>query len=416
MSLIKQLKCLGPGLLYAGAAVGVSHLVQSTRAGAMFGSSLIIVIILSNLLKYPFFQVGPRYTAATGKSLLDGYFKLGKWAVVLFFLLTLATMFVIEGAISVVTAGLLEEVFDLKISIVFQTALLLAFCIFFLIWGRYGLLNKLIKFIIILLSLCTIVSVISAYSSYIPPLTKPQFDFHTPEHLIFLVALIGWMPAPIDISVWHSMWSVAQNKETGNQTSMRDALLDFNIGYVTTAILALGFLGLGAPVMYGRGEAFPNSAAAFAKQLIHLYTQNLGPWAYPVIVIACFTTMFSTTLTVLDAYPRMLRKMTTQLFPVKFNDEECKKVYSGWVLIMAIGTVIFLSLFLENMKAMVDFATILSFVVAPLNALLNYLIMQDKDLPSEAHFSGKMKLFSLIGFIFLTGFSLYFLNFRFSFL
>jgi len=28
------LKSLGPGLLFAGAAVGVSHLVQSTRAGA----------------------------------------------------------------------------------------------------------------------------------------------------------------------------------------------------------------------------------------------------------------------------------------------------------------------------------------------------------------------------------------------
>ena len=28
------LKSIGPGLLFAGAAIGVSHLVQSTRAGA----------------------------------------------------------------------------------------------------------------------------------------------------------------------------------------------------------------------------------------------------------------------------------------------------------------------------------------------------------------------------------------------
>ncbi len=34
---------LGPGLLYAGAAIGVSHLVQSTRAGAEYEFGLIWV-------------------------------------------------------------------------------------------------------------------------------------------------------------------------------------------------------------------------------------------------------------------------------------------------------------------------------------------------------------------------------------
>ena len=35
------IKKLGPGLLFAGAAIGVSHLVQSTRAGADFGWGLL---------------------------------------------------------------------------------------------------------------------------------------------------------------------------------------------------------------------------------------------------------------------------------------------------------------------------------------------------------------------------------------
>ena len=42
---------LGPGLLFAGAAIGVSHLVQSTRAGAEFGWGLIWALILVNILK-----------------------------------------------------------------------------------------------------------------------------------------------------------------------------------------------------------------------------------------------------------------------------------------------------------------------------------------------------------------------------
>ena len=50
------LQKLGPGLLYAGAAIGVSHLVQSTRAGAEYSLSLIFVIIIANIVKYPFFD------------------------------------------------------------------------------------------------------------------------------------------------------------------------------------------------------------------------------------------------------------------------------------------------------------------------------------------------------------------------
>ena len=48
-------KKLGPGLLYAGAAIGVSHLVQATRAGALYAFDLALVILLINLIKYPFF-------------------------------------------------------------------------------------------------------------------------------------------------------------------------------------------------------------------------------------------------------------------------------------------------------------------------------------------------------------------------
>ena len=69
---ILNLKKLGPGLLFAGAAIGVSHLVQSTRAGADFGFGLLWALLISIILKYPFFQFGSRFALATKTSLLDG--------------------------------------------------------------------------------------------------------------------------------------------------------------------------------------------------------------------------------------------------------------------------------------------------------------------------------------------------------
>ncbi|NVK27203.1 MAG: divalent metal cation transporter, partial [Flavobacteriia bacterium] len=77
-------KYLGPGILFAATAIGVSHLVQSTRAGADYGWSFLWIILIANVLKFPFFEFGTRYANATGESLIEGYKKLGTWAVVLY--------------------------------------------------------------------------------------------------------------------------------------------------------------------------------------------------------------------------------------------------------------------------------------------------------------------------------------------
>jgi Mn2+/Fe2+ NRAMP family transporter len=113
MNMIRAIKNLGPGLLFAGAAIGVSHLVQSTRAGADFGFGLLWALLLVNLFKYPFFQFGPRYASATGESLIDGYKRLGSWVLVAYFVLTLLTMFTIQAAVTVVTAGLANNLFGI---------------------------------------------------------------------------------------------------------------------------------------------------------------------------------------------------------------------------------------------------------------------------------------------------------------
>ena len=73
MKHLKSLKkTLGPGILFASTAIGVSHLVQSTKAGALFGFGLLWAVIAANILKYPFFEFGSRYANATGKSIIDG--------------------------------------------------------------------------------------------------------------------------------------------------------------------------------------------------------------------------------------------------------------------------------------------------------------------------------------------------------
>ncbi|MFC1566119.1 Nramp family divalent metal transporter [Candidatus Neomarinimicrobiota bacterium] len=413
--IINQLKSLGPGLLWAGAAIGVSHLVQSTRAGANYGFALIWAVLLANLFKYPAFEFGPRYAAATGKSLLHGYSEIGKWAIGVFLLMTFGTMFTIQAAVTIVTAGLAAYLFGIPLSPIIWSIIVIFICILILMIGRYPLLDKLIKLVIVLLSISTIVAVIGAVShgnSVQPDFIKPQV--WTLSGIAFLVALMGWMPSAIDISVWHSLWTIERKKETEHAPSLKEALFDFNLGYFGTAFLALGFLTLGAMVMYGSEVHFSPSGAGFARQLIDMYTDTLGEWSSPVIGLAAFTTMFSTTLTVTDAFPRVLRKSSEIIFKKQLKNKNTNYLYWVWMLIVVSGSLIVIAFLKNEMTLLVDLATTLSFLTAPILAYINYKVVTGKTMPIEFQPKRWLKVLSWIGIIFLSGFSFLFLAWRFG--
>ena len=404
-----NLKKLGPGLLFAGAAIGVSHLVQSTRAGADFGLGLIWALLLVNLFKYPFFQFGPRYASATGESLLDGYRKMGKGILIAYFILTFATMFTIQTAVTIVTAGLASSLFgnlglDPELTVKVWTIIVLTVCLGLLIIGKYKLLDNLIKIIIVTLSVSTIAAVIMAVQGHDSGIEWTQILPSDSLGIAFLIAFMGWMPAPLDISVWHSLWAVEKRKDD-KEFQSKSAMFDFNVGYIGTVILGLCFVLLGALVMYGSGEGFSSTAGEFSGQLIDMYTTSLGEWSYVLIGIAAFTTMFSTTLTCLDASPRAMDR-TVELLANK----NYKKGYLTWILILAAGTVGIFFFFASEMGLLVKIATILSFITAPFYAIINYKLISGKYTPEAYRPNLMLRILSVLGIVFLVGFSIYYLT------
>ena len=396
-------KSLGPGLLFAGAAVGVSHLVQSTRAGADFGFGLLWALLIAAFFKYPFFQFGPRYAAATGETLLDGYKKLGKGVLVISYSISFITMFIIQAAVTIVTAGLAVSLFGF-FDMVTWSFLITILSITILLIGKYKLLDNLMKYVILLLTICTLIAVSVALIKNNQAFTFTQVFPKGAIEITFLIAFLGWMPAPLDISIWQSIWSLEKERATLKKTTTKQALFDFNIGYFGTIFLAVCFVILGALVMYNSGESFSNKGDVFAGQLITLYTKNLGNLAYVFIAIAAFTTMFSTTITTLDASPRTMTKANDLLF-----SEKIKLNYWFWILLLGVGTYIILRYFRDDMGLMVKIATILSFLTAPFYAILNFILISGKHTPKKHQPSIYMKILSVCGIIFLIGFSIWFL-------
>lgn len=399
------LKKLGPGLLFAGAAIGVSHLVQSTRAGADFGFGLLWALLVIHAVKYPFFQFGPRYATATGESLLDGYAKLGKWVLVAYFVITFATMFTIQAAVTIVTAGLAANLFGISTNPVIWSAILISVCFLLLVFGKYKLLDNLMKVIIVLLTISTLIAVFVAAIKNENAISFSQIIPHGAIEISFLIAFLGWMPAPLDVSIWQSLWAIEKKKETNTEFNTKQSIFDFNIGYVTTLFLGICFVALGTFVMFHSGNSFSGSAIKFSKQLIDLYTTNLGDNMKIFIGIAAFTTMFSTTITTLDASPRAMTKTFDLLTKKSF-----KNLYWFWISFLALGTLAILIFFISKMGVLVKIATIFSFLTAPFFAILNFILISSKHTPKKWQPSVPLKLLSIAGIIFLISFSIWYLT------
>ncbi|MGM0546661.1 MAG: Nramp family divalent metal transporter [Bacteroidota bacterium] len=400
-------RSLGPGLLMAAAAIGVSHLVQSTRAGATYGFALVWAVILANFFKYPFLEYGPRYAIATGESMIEGYKRLGKWAIGIFVVFTIGTMFAVQAAVTIVSASLAAKLTGIALSPLIWSAILLAICIVLLISGQYSALDGAIKLIMTVLAVSTVVALGAALfqggqhevTSYYPSIWNVA-------GVSFLIALMGWMPIPIDAAAWHSLWTLEREKQTQYRPKLKESLLDFNIGYIGAALLALGFLFLGALVMYGSGEEFASSGAVFSGQLLNLYTDSLGDWLYPVIIICAFTTMFSTTLTVTDAYPRVSRRILEVLMPETINEKDNLHIYRFLLVVISVislGVLYFLG---DSFTLMVDLATTLSFLTAPVLAYLNYKLVTADHMPKHCRPHPWLKWLSWSGMVFLSGFAL----------
>lgn len=396
------LKKLGPGLLFAGAAIGVSHLVQSTRAGADFGFGLLWALLLVNLFKYPFFQFGPRYAMATGESLLEGYQKLGKGVLLAYFALSLGTMVTIQAAVTIVTAGLAVQLFGITTDITLWCFIITAICFAILIIGKYKVLDTVMKVIISILTVTTVIAVASAVGFNESSIEWTQVLPENNTQWVFLIAFMGWMPAPLDVSVWHSLWTIEKQKTLSKPPNKN--MIDFKIGYLITLFLGVCFLSLGALVMFDSGQTFSNQGVTFSKQLIDLYTTNLGSGAFLIIALAAFTTMFSTTLTCLDASPRAMAK-TSELLNFSFL-----KKYTFWLAILAISTLIVLVFFLSEMGLLVKIATVLSFLTAPFYAVINLRLITSQYTPKAWRPSLLIKIISVLGIVFLLGFSFWYLS------
>jgi Mn2+/Fe2+ NRAMP family transporter len=393
-----RLGALGPGILMASAAIGGSHLISSTQAGARFGWQLAFVVVLANLLKYPFFRFGPQYTMESGRSLVEGYAAKGRIYLWVFFALVSVSSVISTAGVGLLCAVILGFMLPASMSgsVAALATLMMASAWLLLIAGHYRALDTVTKVIILTLTVATVVATFMAASA--GSTRAPDFVDPSPwtwATLPFLVAIMGWMPAPIEISALNSLWIRA--KQEIRPSRIKDVLFDFNVGYVTSAVLALFFLALGALVQYGSGVEVASEGGAYVDQLLQMYGTAIGEWAVPLMSVIAFACMYGTVITVIDGYARACAESLRLL---RGDSDFSKRSLNLWLTgIAALGLVIIVAMS-ASLAAMLTFAMISAFITAPVFAWLNFSLVR-----SQSSLTPTLRYLSYAGLAYLAGFA-----------
>ncbi|TMO74630.1 hypothetical protein CWC17_07805 [Pseudoalteromonas sp. S3785] len=394
-----RLGALGPGILMATAAIGGSHLVASTQAGALFGWQLFWLILAVNVLKYPFFRFGMEYTLVTKNSLVEGYKNKGPVYFYSFIGLNILAAIVNTAGVLLLTASLLHYALPVVIEVTLLCWILLGVCLAILLLGHFKALDSVAKGIMGLLTLATVIALVIAFSN--GPMAPADYVGPSPYELAmlsFMVALMGWMPAPIEISALSSLW--LKEKQAQQTVSKSQGLFDFNLGYWLTACLALVFFSLGVLVQYGQSSNIELGGVAFAKQLIDMYALTIGEWARPLVSAIAFLCMFGTTLTVLDGYARTLDESHKLL-----GFGQSKHSLNIWLILQALAGMAVILFFKSALSPMLTFAMTLAFVTTPVFAWLNFSLVRSE--PAIKH-SVLLRSLTWLGLVYLVGFAVAF--------
>ena len=401
---------LGPGLLYAAVAVGVSHLVSSTSAGATYGAIMMAYMVLVCLVKYPTFLFGATYAAATGDTLVEGYMRMGKWVVVLFFFMQLFEYTFAISGVSVTTAAIFRSVFGLETGIGLELGLGIS-CMLIVALGRYAVLEDVTRVLVILFSIGTVVAAVIAVggidtggaslSANIAGEFSPDKRTAT---ILFLIAVAGWMPTGTAGSVGLSLWVKAKSIRLQRPVTPAEAAFDFHVGYGTAIFLAVCFVALGTFVMYINGVQVESDGALFSAQLINLFTSTIGEWIYPIIALAAITVMYSTLLTLVDLLPRSSAAALEEIFPVPEDRVASRfsKLYLSFIgveLLLVLGV---LFLLLDQFGTFIAWVTSMGFVVAPVFSFLNHKAMFGPDVKPENRPAEWLRYWSIGTIIVLT--------------
>ncbi|MBP1081227.1 MULTISPECIES: Nramp family divalent metal transporter [Bacillus] len=326
----QKLALMGPGLVVAATGVGTADLVTAIVAGTSFGMTFVWAIVVGAILKYFLNEGVGRWYLATGKTILQGWHAMGKWATGYFGIYSVIWGF-LYGATASLTCGLgMHSMFP--VMPIWAWAMLHSLAGFILVWtGRYLLFERVMTVLIGIM----FVTIIGTAFLFLPSIGEFSYGFvpRVPEgSLMLTLGLIGGVGGTITMASYGYWLQEKGWKGKGWVAVMR---LDAKTAYVITSIFTLAALIIGAKFLFGTGIEIKGDQGLL--NLAQMLGDEFGAPLRWLFLIAFWSAAFTSLLGVWNGVPylfadfiRTIRSKNDTTKPVTENDP-AYRIYLAWL-------------------------------------------------------------------------------------
>ncbi|TWT27166.1 Nramp family divalent metal transporter [Planomicrobium sp. CPCC 101110] len=327
----EKAKLVGPGFVTAATGVGTGDLIAALVAGAAFGTTLGWAILLGSLFKFYFTEGMGRWQLATGKTILEGWHSLGKWATGYFGIYTIIWGFSYGAAAMSTSAIMMVTMFPvlpLWAWAVIHGLAGLALVLF----GHYQLFEKVMTLMIGLMFITVVGSAIillpdigNILSGFVPRTGGSS--------LLLVLGLLGGVGGTITMASY-GYW--IREKNWAGKSWIPMMRMDSAVGYIITAIFTLSLLIIGAEFLYGTGIEINGEEGLVT--LSDLYSAEFGSTARWLFLIGAWAAAFSSLLGVWNGVPylfadfvRMMSKKGADSDRRISKEDPAYRIYLLWL-------------------------------------------------------------------------------------
>ncbi|MDL5041972.1 Nramp family divalent metal transporter [Heyndrickxia coagulans] len=318
---------IGPGLIVAATGVGAGDLVAALVAGAKYGLVFLWAILIGALLKFTLNEGIGRWHLTSGKTILEGWQSLGKWATGYFGVYSVIWGFVYGAAATSSCALAMSALFP-AIPL-WGWAVIHGLVGFSLIWwGRFKTFENVMNILIALMFITVVGSAV---------LVLPDLNglWHTavpklPDgSLFYALGLIGGVGGSITMASY-GYW-LQEHKWKGSDF-VKWMRVDSAIAYIVTALFTISLLILGAALLYGTNASIngEQGLVSFSSML----GNELNPFVRWLFLLGFWSASFTSVLGVWNGVSYLFADFVRTVRKSKIPNEKLSqtKAYKFYVL------------------------------------------------------------------------------------
>lgn len=314
---------IGPGVLWALAALATGELLFTPRIGALYGYTLVWAMIVALGLKLVVTREIGRYSVATGRGLLTGFASLPgprRWAVWVIVVPQLVVAVAALAGIARAAGSALSLAVPLSVGLLGSAVLVVSGTL--VLVGHYAGVEWVARVIGLLLALGSILAAVLVGPD-VAALTRGVVP-GLPDKVKVADVLpwLGFLSNGAAGLMWYSYWvrakkvgvagarkpikdvhELSQEDVARVRGWLRTMTLDSSLAVLGVALITVAFLILGAELL--RPAGIVPAEDDVAADLTTLFDKVFGQWGRWFMIVGIFSAFFTAVLTYQDGWKRM---------------------------------------------------------------------------------------------------------------